>query len=48
MAPSNLFILLVLGDVSEAHSNDVVFTEYLLDGSYYGGLELLLGEVVDN
>ena len=44
MASSNLSILLVLGDVSKAHSNDVVFIEYLL----YGGLELLLGEVVDN
>ena len=37
-----------LGGVSEAHSNDVIFAEYLLDGSHYGRLGLLLGEVVDN
>ena len=47
-APFGLSIFLVLGDVFEAHSNDVVFTKQFLNDSHYGILQLLLGEVVDN
>lgn len=35
VAPYDLFVFL---GVFEAHSNDVVFTKELLDGSHYDGL----------
>jgi hypothetical protein len=48
VAPFDSFILLGLEGVSEAHTNFIVLKKRLFDGFHYGGLRLLLGEVVDN
>lgn len=46
MAPTCLFLSILMGVVAEAHSNNVVHSKDFLDDSYDGGLCLPLEEVV--
>lgn len=38
----------MVGIVSEVHSNNVVFIEYLFDGSHYDGLDSFGGWLLTN